>query len=112
MRRPFLSLITLTALVLVLAPSATAQGTVGTVSGTIRERGSERALAGVQVRVVGTQRAAISDATGNYRIAGIPIANSVSFYYQSEYSLHDTSGNARTCVDMRADCPAVEPPTP
>ena len=70
MRRSFLSLITLTALALALAPRAMAQGTVGTVSGTIRERGSERALAGVQVRVVGTQRAALSDATGNYRIAG------------------------------------------
>ena len=72
MRRSFLSLITLTALALALAPSATAQGTVGTVSGTIRERGTERPLAGVQVRVVGTQRGALSDATGNYRIAGIP----------------------------------------
>jgi len=74
MRRSFLSLITLTALALALAPGAMAQGTtVGTVSGTIRERGSERPLAGVQVRVVGTQRAALSDATGNYRIAGIPV---------------------------------------
>src|SRR5689334_4878054 len=73
MRRSFLSFITLTALALALAPRATAQGTVGTVSGTIRERGSERPLAGVQVRVVGTQRAALSDATGNYRIAGVPV---------------------------------------
>src|SRR6185369_13922876 len=74
MRRSFLSLVTLTALALALAPHAMAQGTtVGTVSGTIRERGSERPLAGVQVRVVGTQRAALSDATGNYRIAGIPV---------------------------------------
>ena len=73
MRRSFLSLITLTALALALAPHAMAQSTVGTVSGTIRERGSERPLPGVQVRVIGTQRAALSDATGNYRIAGIPI---------------------------------------
>ncbi|HEX7979936.1 MAG TPA: carboxypeptidase-like regulatory domain-containing protein, partial [Gemmatimonadaceae bacterium] len=73
MRRSFLSLITLTAIALALVPRAMAQSTVGTVSGTIRERGSERALAGVQVRVVGTQRAAISDATGTYRIAGVPV---------------------------------------
>ena len=73
MRRSFLSLITLTALALALAPSAMAQATAGTVSGTIRERGSERPLAGVQVRVLGTQRAATSDATGGYRIAGIPV---------------------------------------
>jgi TonB-linked SusC/RagA family outer membrane protein len=73
MRRSFLSLFTLTALALGLAPRAMAQGTVGTVSGTIRERGTERPLAGVQIRVIGTQRAATSDATGNYRIAGIPV---------------------------------------
>jgi hypothetical protein len=36
MRRSFLSLVTLTALALALAPSAMAQGTAGTVSGTIR----------------------------------------------------------------------------
>src|SRR5439155_23726941 len=64
---------TVTALALVLAPSARAQGTVGTVSGTIRERGSERALTGVQVRVVGTQRGAMTDATGAYRITGVPV---------------------------------------
>ena len=71
-RRSFLPLTTLTALVVALASSATAQGTVGTVSGTIRERGTERAIAGVQVRVVGTQRGALTDATGAYRIASVP----------------------------------------
>jgi hypothetical protein len=48
-----------------------------------------------------------------YKIAGIPVANAVSFYYESAYSLHDpVSGLLTTCVDMRAACPAVEPPTP
>ena len=70
MRRPLLSLITVIAVALALVPSARAQGTVGTVTGTIRERGSERPLAGVQVRVVGTQRGAISDATGNHQRDG------------------------------------------
>jgi len=65
MRRPLLPLITIIAVALALAPSAGAQGTVGTVTGTIHERGSERPLPGVQVRVVGTQRGALSDATGN-----------------------------------------------
>jgi TonB-linked SusC/RagA family outer membrane protein len=69
MRRSFLSLVTA---VLALASSGMAQGTVGTVSGTIRERGTERAISGVQVRVVGTQRGAVSDAAGRYRIAGVP----------------------------------------
>src|SRR4029453_4801098 len=69
MRRPFLTLATF---VLALAWSVTAQGTVGTVSGTIRERGTERAIPGVQVRVVGTQRGAVTDAAGVFRIAGVP----------------------------------------
>ena len=69
MRRSFLSLVTA---VLALTSSAMAQGTIGTVSGTIRERGTERAIPGVQVRVVGTQRGALSDAAGRYRIAGVP----------------------------------------
>ena len=69
MRRTFFTLATF---VLALASSATAQSTVGTVSGTIRERGTERAIPGVQVRVVGTQRGAVTDAAGVYRIAGVP----------------------------------------
>jgi TonB-dependent starch-binding outer membrane protein SusC len=69
MRRSFLSLVTA---VLALASTAMAQGAVGTVSGTIRERGTERAISGVQVRVVGTQRGAVTDAAGRYRIAGVP----------------------------------------
>jgi alpha-beta hydrolase superfamily lysophospholipase len=42
-----------------------------------------------------------------YKIAGIPVADAVSFYYQSEYSLR-----GKTCIDMRAACPAKEPATP
>ncbi len=58
--------------VLALASSAMAQGTTATVSGTIRERGTERAIPGVQVRVTGTQRGAVTDAAGTYRIVGVP----------------------------------------
>src|SRR4051794_27744766 len=42
-----------------------------------------------------------------YKIAGIPVADAVSFYYESEYSVR-----GRRCVDMRAGCPATEPATP
>jgi dienelactone hydrolase len=42
-----------------------------------------------------------------YKIAGIPVADAVSFYYQSEYSLR-----GKRCIDMRAACPATEPATP
>jgi alpha-beta hydrolase superfamily lysophospholipase len=48
-----------------------------------------------------------------YKIAGIPVADAVSFYYESEYALHNPrTGGVATCVDMRAGCPATEPPTP
>jgi dienelactone hydrolase len=48
-----------------------------------------------------------------YTIAGIKVADAVSFYYESAYALHDPSGSGvATCVDMRAGCPAKEPPTP
>jgi hypothetical protein len=48
-----------------------------------------------------------------YKIAGVEVPNAVSFYYQSAYALRDPSGGkVKTCVDMRASCPAKEPPTP
>jgi hypothetical protein len=56
-------------------------------------------------------------AAGNvpYEIRGIPIRNTLSFYYYSEYSLHDltASGNPlRTCNDMLSGCPTKQPATP
>jgi alpha-beta hydrolase superfamily lysophospholipase len=48
-----------------------------------------------------------------YKIAGISIPDAVSFYYESEYALHNpTGGGLATCVDIRAGCPAKAPPTP
>jgi hypothetical protein len=48
-----------------------------------------------------------------YEIAGIPIPNSLSFYFYSQYRLTDpTSGHTRTCTDMLAGCPAKQPPVP
>jgi hypothetical protein len=48
-----------------------------------------------------------------YEIAGIPIPNSLSFYFYSQYRLTDpTSGHTRTCTDMFAGCPAKQPPVP
>ncbi|MEO6526589.1 MAG: TonB-dependent receptor plug domain-containing protein, partial [Gemmatimonadaceae bacterium] len=57
---------------LAFTASAFAQGSAGTVSGSVKERGSDRALQGVQVRVVGTQRGAVTDAAGRYRIVNVP----------------------------------------
>src|SRR4051794_3162276 len=48
-----------------------------------------------------------------YKIGGVGVPNAVSFYYQSAYALRNPkTGGAATCVDMRAGCPAKEPPTP
>ena len=42
-----------------------------------------------------------------YKIKDLPVADRLSIYYESEYRLGRTS-----CLDMRAACPAVAPPTP
>ena len=56
-------------------------------------------------------------AAGNvpYEIRGIPIIDTLSFYYYSEYSLRDPlikHHPRRRCNDMLARCPAGQPPTP
>lgn len=48
-----------------------------------------------------------------YTVDGISIPDSLSFYYYSEFSLHNpATGTRDTCLDMRAGCPASQPPTP
>jgi hypothetical protein len=58
-----------------------------------------------------------NQAAGNipYEIQGIPIRNTLSFYYYSEYHLHDPGVKGdplRTCSDMLGGCPAKQPATP
>ena len=53
--------------------------------------------------------------TGNvpYAIAGLPVANLDSFYYESDYAVRDpATGVVHTCLDMRAGCPAAPTPVP
>jgi hypothetical protein len=48
-----------------------------------------------------------------YKIQGLPVADRLSFYYDSEYSLTPPGGGSKaTCVDMRANCPAQMPQYP
>jgi len=61
--------------------------------------------------------AATNPAAGNvpYDIQGIPIRETFSFYYYSEYSIHDPDAAGHPlerCNDMLAGCPATQPPTP
>ncbi len=53
-------------------------------------------------------------AAGNvpYDIAGLPVPNLMSIYYESEYSLNSPFGGHTVCLDIRAGCPATAPPTP
>jgi hypothetical protein len=58
-----------------------------------------------------------NQAAGNtpYKLQGIPIRNTLSFYYYSEYSLHNPALKGhprRTCNDMLGGCPAKQPATP
>ena len=56
-----------------------------------------------------------NDAAGNlpYTIKGIPIVNSLSFYYYSQFRLTDPrTHHVRRCSDMLAHCPKVTPSTP
>ena len=56
-----------------------------------------------------------NDAAGNvpYTVKGIPILNSLSFYYYSAFRLTDPrTHHVRTCSDMLAHCPKTAPPTP
>ncbi len=57
----------------VITPAlGSAQQTSGTITGTVIDRASQRPIADVQVSVVGTQRGAITDQNGRYRIVGVP----------------------------------------
>jgi dienelactone hydrolase len=48
-----------------------------------------------------------------YRIGGLSILNSLSFYYYSQFHLTDPrTGRLRTCTDMLAKCPRVAPKVP
>jgi hypothetical protein len=56
-------------------------------------------------------------AAGNvpYEIRGTPIRDTMSFYYYSEYTLHNPRAKRhrlRRCTDMLAGCPAKQPATP
>src|SRR5262252_2546997 len=56
---------------LALASPAVAQST-GTIVGRVIERTTNRPLAGVQIRIVGTTRGAATNDSGAYRIPGVP----------------------------------------
>ena len=55
------------------------------------------------------------DRAGNvpYLVKGVSVPGSLSFYYYSQYRLTDPrTGKVRTCTDMLAGCPKVQPTVP
>jgi hypothetical protein len=56
---------------LAFASPALAQST-GTITGHVTERQTQRPLGNVQVRIVGTNRGAVTNDSGSYRIANVP----------------------------------------
>ena len=59
------------AIALAIAAPAWAQGT-GTITGRVIDRGTQRPLGSVQVRIVGTTRGSQTDETGAFRIGNVP----------------------------------------
>ena len=62
------------AIALAVASPLYAQGT-GTITGRASDRQTQRPLASVQVRIVGTTRGAVTDDSGSYRIVNVPAGN-------------------------------------
>jgi TonB-linked SusC/RagA family outer membrane protein len=59
------------ALALAIASPAFGQNT-GTITGRVTERQTERPLANVQVRILGSNRGAVTDDSGSYRVVNVP----------------------------------------
>src|SRR5438067_11167509 len=60
------------ALMLFLAPRLDAQGSTGSVRGTVRQTGTQAPIANAEVTVVGSRLGALSRGDGSYVIAGVP----------------------------------------
>jgi TonB-linked SusC/RagA family outer membrane protein len=60
------------ALAVLLLPAGLAAQGAGSVTGVVTDAGTQRPVQDVQVSVTGTQRGALTDASGRYTIAGVP----------------------------------------
>jgi iron complex outermembrane receptor protein len=89
------------AIALVLLVAAAAMAQTGSISGTVKAKGSGESLSGANVAIAGTTMGAASDANGNYTIAKVPPGNytlRVSFIGYSEMTkeVTVTAGQAIT----------------
>jgi TonB-dependent starch-binding outer membrane protein SusC len=70
--RSALSALAVVAALCALAVPGMAQGATGTIRGKVVEGGSLRPLGGVQVSIVGTPRGALTNASGDFLLVGVP----------------------------------------
>ena len=106
LRRGRLVLAALAAL-LAAAPPLQAQAT-GTVRGTVASTGSGRALAGARVQVVGTQLGAVTGASGEYTINGVPAGRATLRAVVIGHSPSDRSVTVTAGAETRADFTLAE----
>jgi len=97
------------AMTLALASPSLAQ-TTGTITGRIIERQTERPLGSVQVRIVGTNRGAVTSDSGTYRIANVPSGSVQLAVQRLGYGPQTRSVSVTAGGTINADCmmaPAV-----
>ena len=83
---------------LAFAVSLQAQN-LGNINGFVRKAATQEPLAGVTVRILGTERTAMTDSTGFYRFRGVETrawnleASSVGYRTLTKFDIQVTSGN-------------------
>ncbi len=98
------------ALALAISTPALAQAQVGTVSGRVIDRATQRGLGSAQVRIVGSPRGAQTDENGDYRITNVPVgsvtiaANRIGYGPQSRQL---TVSSAGTTADFALNVAAT-----
>lgn len=100
-RRKITRLLVAAAALLGMVPPTLSAQSVGTVRGTVLDAGSQRPVAGAQVAVVGTSRAAVTGADGQYSLAGVPAGTvrlraSLLGYGSSEQAVSVADGQTAT----------------
>ncbi|MCF0199079.1 MAG: SusC/RagA family TonB-linked outer membrane protein [Bacteroidaceae bacterium] len=65
-------------------------------------------LVGVTVKVAGSQKSAVTDADGNYQIAGVPAGASIEFHYIGMKTAHRKATAKRMKVAMESDDKALD----
>ncbi|HEX9485302.1 MAG TPA: TonB-dependent receptor plug domain-containing protein, partial [Gemmatimonadaceae bacterium] len=81
-----------------------ASAQTGTIAGRVVDRAAQRPIPAVQVRVLGTQRGAVTDENGDYRILSVPVGSASIVAQRIGYApvprTVTVTANATTTVDF------------